>query len=357
MAKEQKRTAQMTRKPMIFSALDRSWEDNIVRPTETVSRGRDMVSWGDGNAYPQYLHDLYMSVPTLQSVVNGTVDYVKGDGVVSDIPANAKGQEIGDILDYIAHDLVMYNGFALNVIRNRKGEVAGVYHLDFKRVRSDKKNTVFWYSESWDRWTSKALRYPAFRPDGKEESSVLYAKYNGHTQTYPYPIYGASDKACEILKEVDVFHLNNIKNGFSASYIINLLNGIPDDSLRAEIEDEFIEKFTGSQNSGRFVLNFADSKEHSSEIQTLDVSDFDKKYESLAKWSRTQIFTSFKANPNLFGISTENIGFSAEEYKQSFKLFSKTTVEPYQNFIVKNLKKVFPSRGFEIKQFVINWES
>lgn len=355
MAKK-KKTKELSKMPMLFSALDKSWEDNIISPAETSVRGKDMVSWGDNNAYPQYLDDLYHNVPTLQTIVNGIVDYIKGDEIVSNIGANAKGQTIEDIVGYAALDLVLYGGFALNLIRNKFGKVVHAYHLDFKRIRSDKDNTKFYYSDSWDRWNTKAMQYPKFKPDDTDESSVLYCKYNGHTLTYPFPMYGAAVKACEILKEVDNFHLNNIKNGFSASYIINLLNGVPDDEVREEIENSFLEKFSGVQNAGRFILNFADSKDNASDVQKLEVTDFDKQYESLAKWSRTQVYTSFKANPNLFGISTENIGFSAEEYKQAFKLFNKTTVEPLQNFIVNNIKKVFGEQSLEIKPFTINWD-
>ena len=66
---------------LIFSALNPYIQDNIVKPTESVIRGQEYVSWGDNNQYPMYINGLYESVPTLQTLINGTADYTIGDGL------------------------------------------------------------------------------------------------------------------------------------------------------------------------------------------------------------------------------------------------------------------------------------
>ena len=77
--------------------------------------------------------------------------------------------------------------------------------------------------------------------------------------------------------------------------------------------------------------------------------DFGEKYNSLEKRARQQIFTAFRANPNLFGIPTDNLGFSSEEYEASFKLFNRTMVQPIQKDIAEALEKIF---GTEVVTFV-----
>ena len=43
---------------LIFSALNPYLQDNIVKPTESVIRGQEYVSWGDNNQYPMYINGL-----------------------------------------------------------------------------------------------------------------------------------------------------------------------------------------------------------------------------------------------------------------------------------------------------------
>ena len=58
-----------------FSAIDPWLERNIVSPAETPVHGKDYIQWGDNNSYPDYLLELVKTVPTLRSIIQGTVDY------------------------------------------------------------------------------------------------------------------------------------------------------------------------------------------------------------------------------------------------------------------------------------------
>jgi hypothetical protein len=58
-----------------------------------------------------------------------------------------------------------------------------------------------------------------------------------------------------------------------------------------------------------------------------------------------RIFTGFRANPNLFGIPTENLGFSSEEYESAFRLFNRTHVRPIQKKIADAYDKIYGQKG------------
>ena len=68
---------------MRFAAIDPYIETNIVSPVESRTRDRGYVQWGDGNRYPQYVLDLYRTVTSLRSVINGCVDFTVGDDVIA----------------------------------------------------------------------------------------------------------------------------------------------------------------------------------------------------------------------------------------------------------------------------------
>ena len=348
-----------------FAAIDSYLETNVVSPVEKVLAGRDMVEWGTRNAYPDYLLDLYNNVPTLRSIINGNIDYVAGDDVTiiplqeefTNQEMNMRGDTIREQIKDIAKDFEIYGGFALQVIRNLAGEVAEVYYIDMRYLRTNKEGDVFYYSEKWGKSSrTDMVVYPAFLPKieweklsdeerNRHASSILFVK-NVHTQVYPAPLYAASVKACEIERLIDEFHLSDINNHFVSSAIINFNNGDPGQEIKSEIERGFNEKFCGASNGGRVAFSWNPNKESATDIVEFKMEDFGERYKALSQHSRTQIFTSFRAIPLLFGLTSEaNTGFSTEEFEQSFKLYNRTQIQPVQRMICDTYDKIYGQRG------------
>lgn len=348
-----------------FAAIDSYLETNIVSPVEKVLAGRDMVEWGTRNAYPDYLLDLYNNVPTLRSIINGNIDYVSGNDVTimplqeefTNQEMNRRGDTIREQVKDIAKDFEIYGGFALQVIRNLAGEVAEVYYIDMRYLRTNKEGDVFYYSEKWGKSSrTDMVVYPAFMPKieweklsdeerNRHASSILFVK-NVHTQVYPAPLYAASVKACEIERLIDEFHLSDINNHFVSSAIINFNNGDPGQEIKSEIERGFNEKFCGASNGGRVAFSWNPNKDSATDIVEFKMEDFGERYKALSQHSRTQIFTSFRAIPLLFGLTSEaNTGFSTEEFEQSFKLYNRTQIQPIQRMICDAYDKIYGQRG------------
>lgn len=348
-----------------FAALDPYIESNIVSPKETLIHGKDMVEWGDGNMYPDYLISLTETVPTLRSIINGTVDFIAGDNVTINPlnplwpigQMNGRGDMISEQVEDIARDQMTFGGFALQVIRGRDGRVAEIYHIPMRFLRANKECDVFYYCEDWQKRGRKdTIVYPAFIPGLEEKwfelddearnshaSSVLYVKTD-HTHTYPVPVYGASVKACETERMIDDYHLNAVANGFNPSMIINFNNGIPTDEMKEEIERNIDEKFGGPQNAGRYILSWNPNKESATTFEVPNITDFGEKYKALAETCRERIFTAFRAYPNIFGLSTAT-GFSIEEFDSAFKLYNRTMVRPVQRMIADAYEKIYGQKG------------
>ena len=343
-----------------FAAIDPYVDTNIILPVEKFVSAKDLMEWGTRNSYPDYLLDLYNNVPTLRAIINGNIDFITGDDV-SILPLtqhlpngimNNRGDHIREQIKDIAKDYEIYGGFALQIIRNLIGEVAEVYYIDMRFLRTNKEGNVFYYCEDWSKSVRKdVIVYPAFMPNlnwdalddeakNRNASSILYVK-NIHTQVYPAPLYAASIKACEIERLIDDFHLSDINNHFVSSAIINFNNGIPDDDVKEQIEREFTEKFCGASNGGRTAFSWNPNKESATDIVEFEVKDFGERYKTLSDHSRQQIFTAFRANPNLFGIPTEGNGFANEQYAESFKLYNRTQIKPVQRMIADAYDKIY----------------
>lgn len=332
---------------MSFLAIAPFRERTIIAPTEAVVSGKDWIRWGDKNLYPSYIEGLSAGCTTLRSIQQGLVDYVAGNGV------EAQGFAGGEYLDgkrltprglveATARDIAKLGGAAWELIPDRNGNLARIVPMRLRWVRLNKEADVVYYSEKWDKSAtggSDLLVYgtwqgafPRDEKTGEWQPAVLLLRCWGD-DTYPTPVYAAAAKACETERGIDEFHLGNLERGFMGSYIVNMCNGIPADEVKAQIERDWQQKFGGASNAGRVLFNYAVDKDHLAVLQKMEVADFADKYDTLAKHCRQQIFTAFRANPNLFGIPTEDNGFNSEEYESAFKLFNRTIVRPIQERI------------------------
>lgn len=347
---------------MAFAAINKKVEQNIPLPRESEDRGKNYIFWGDANDYPVFLYGLYNDCPTLQTIINTTTDYVVGNGVNCSRMANPnkKGQTWDELFTSLAADYINFGICYIQVIRNNRGEISEFYALDARFVRSDFKNEMFFYNEDFVKKYSRASKtiiYPKFVANAVEvPASVICIKTPHSRGVYGTPIWGSAIKSVVTEIEIDNFHLSEIENNFAGSAILNFPNGIPTDEEADEIEKNITEKFVGSDNAGRFLLNFCNGKDNAATIERLAADDFDKRYDSLAKKTQQQIFTAFGANPNLFGCASEgSTGFNSEEYEQSFKLYNRTRVRPIQNRLCDAFDRAFgEAKSMTIAPFSIN---
>lgn len=352
MAKTNNNNIELKKNNLAFAALNPYVTTNIVENTEKEVSGRDFIAWGTDNRYSNYLFSLYEDCATLQSIINGTTDFVCGNEITCNSPrfekiVNKNGETIFDIIQRISTDYLIFGGFALQVIRNAVGDISEIYWIDFNKLRSDKKNEVFFYSEDWDKSFGrvKYITYPKFNPSDSNATSIFYYKGNKTRGTYPVPLYNAANSSCELEKKINDFHLNEISNNFLSSKIINFNSGVPDDDLKNEIERNINEKFSGSENAGRILISFNNNKESETTVADLPQDSFAERYDALQKRCREQIFLAFRAQPIIFGLQKENNGFSQDEYLQAFALYNRTVVQPIQQVIIKTFDKILGIEG------------
>lgn len=350
---------------LFLAAINQYTQSNVVENVEKKVNGKDFISWGENNQYPKFLWDLYSNCSTLQTIVNGTADYVCGDEIICNVPnfqsqVNKKGETIGELIAKIAVDYIIFGSFAIQVIRNINNEVSELYWIDINKLRSDEKNEVFYYSEDWNKSYGrvKTIIYPKFNSKDSNPTSIFYFKGNKTRTTYGTPIWSAAVKNVQIENAITDFHLNEISNNFMTSKLISFNNGQPDDEQKAEIERNLSEKFSGAENAGRVMIAFSESKENAPEVLDLGSDNFPERYASLEKRNKEQIFCAFRCTPTLMGIITESNGFATSEYSDSYKLFNKTVVSPIQQAIVTVFDKILGVKdSITINPFTITFEN
>lgn len=344
-----------------FAAIDPVIDRLVCAPTEKKQTSEDWVIWGDRNKYPHYIKDLCRTTPTLRSIILGLVDYVAGDdvqqtrGLRPDGTWNAKGETSRDIVRKTAKGISELGVICWKISRNIDLSVGEIEVIPAEYIRTNEENDVFYYCEDWDKQKyHEWVVYPKFsnNPDFIAAESILYVKLWGN-RVYPEPIFAASVKAAQTERSIDDFHLGNIERGFMGSYVVNFNNGIiPTDQEKRQTEKEFTEKFAGAKNAGRIMFSWNRNKDAQTTLAKMEVSDYGEKYDTLSKHCRQQLFTAFRATPNLFSVAMST-GFSSEEYNEAFKLFNRTMVLPIQRSILDAFRSVLGEEVVTIIPFTL----
>jgi DNA-binding MarR family transcriptional regulator len=347
-------------------------------PTFKEARGKDWILFGDEgdykNRYPEYLLNLYRRSAKHHAIINSKKDYVVGQGWA----VNAEGldtmglarlqqfiqepnqyESLNDILEKVALDYELYNGFALEIVYNQLNDkIAAIYHADFARYRSNDDGTKYYYSEDWKKHNPVVEEIDAFNwkePSGKQ---LLYVKgYSPDCKYYPLPTYLGSTGYIELDVEIANFHLNAVKNNFVGGTIVSFYNGEPTLEEQEEIERQIKDKFTGTDNANSIVLNFADSRDRGVEIQQLNGNDFDKRFDILNKTVQREIYAGHSVtDPALFGIKEDGIFTSRNQLVDSFELFQNTYVNGRQQFIERVFNDLAAVQGLSNRLFIQDTE-
>lgn len=347
-------------------------------PTFKEARGKDWILFGDEgeykNRYPEYLLNLYRRSAKHHAIINSKKDYVVGQGwSVNSEGLDTMGlarlqqfinepnqyESLNDILEKVALDYELYNGFALEIVYNQLNDkIAAIYHADFARYRSNEDGSCYYYSEDWKKHNPVVEKIDAFdwkNPSGKQ---LLYVKgYSPDCKYYPLPTYLGSTGYIELDVEIANFHLNAVKNNFVGGTIVSFYNGEPTLEEQEEIERQIKDKFTGTDNANSIVLNFADSRDRGVEIQQLNGNDFDKRFDILNKTVQREIYAGHQVtDPALFGIKEDGIFTSRNQLVDSFELFQNTYVNNRQQFIERVFNELAALQGLSNRLFIQDTE-
>lgn len=319
----------------IVSAIDRGIE-------KKENTGTKFVIYGEKNRYKEYLYDLFADNANLQSIIQGTTSFCTAQ-VESPVKFN-EYDENADVMAKLIADYLLFGEAYILVCKDSNYNVKQIYWVDAQYIRVDKDEQAYFYSEDWNNKSVgrvKTIVYPKYIKGGKDFKSIYSIKTPQSRGVYGTPLWKSAVKSVVIENKIDEFHLNNISNGFFPSAIINLNNGVPQDEIKAQIETDFMEKFCGAENAGRFVLSFNDSLQNKTTIEKIETNDFADRYNALATTARQKIYTAFGATPNLFGLPTETTGFNTQEFSEAFKLYNASMVMPIQNRMKRVLETIY----------------
>ena len=325
------------------------FEDSKIPEFKEV-RGKEWVYFGDDNVYPEYLTKLFNKSAKHNAIINGKVTYIVGEGMYAKVDdaeadkmmfkANSAGESLNDIIKKCALDIEIFGGFYLNIIPNKLGGIADIYHLDFERVRSNEDGSMFYYKNDWKLGNrDKAMEFAAFNPKDMTATSIFaYKEYRPGLRTYCLPNYIGAINYIEADMEVSKHTLTNAKAGFSASKMVNFFNGEPAPEMQRDIQKRLERKFTGADGS-KMIISFNNDPTKAPTVQDLGQSDLTKEdFQHVDSLITQNLMAGHQiTTPALFGISEPGKLGQRNELKMAYEIFQNT----YINHKQRSLEKVF----------------
>ena len=324
-----------------------NFHDNKL-PEFKENKGKGIFSFGDDNLYPNFLIEMYNKSPKHNAIISAKASYIAGVGTEikgSDTATIAKAEKkvkainayesLDELKAKIADDMELFNGFALEIIWSKdKQTISEIYHLPFQKIRKSLDGN-FKYSEDWNNRKCEEIEYLPFNPMTRESKQLFYFQlYRAGGGVYPLPDYVGGLKYIEIDTEISNWHLNSIKNGFSAQTLIQLFKGIPTPEDARKTERGLRRSYSGTDNAGGLIIQYNEQNEKESIINNLQPSDFDKQFDILNKTVQQEIFVSHKVNsPMLFGVRVEGQLGGRTELIEAYEMFQTSYVEPRQKKI------------------------
>lgn len=331
-------------------------------PAFEEKKGTDYISYGKDNNYPYYLLELTGRSSTHNALLTGKAQYVTGEGFepiagMERFMAN-KGDDMNKVLAKAVLDREIFNGFSLQIdFGVVGGKIVRVSHIDFSNCRLDKSELNVLYCDWSDRNVVKNKEWKVLSIWGAEPNQpkrgsyvIYYAGYRPNMKHYPLPDYVGAIPAIETDVEIANYHLNNIKNGFTAGTMINFNNGVPPDEKKNEVERKIKGKFQGTDRAGGVVINFSDSPDKKPDILTLSPNDLDKQFEQLRKDTVQEIFVGHKVtSPVLFGVATPGALGQRNEMLDAYELFTNTYVAHAQGIFEQVFTDIAAINGYTAK--------
>lgn len=318
-------------------------------------KSKEWIYYGEKNDFPYYLIDLYTESAYHKAIIDGKVDYISGGGwaIKTDklnteqkaLSARILEQPFGiynlnEATLRWTLDMEMFNGITIHGVWSKDKKSASLNYIDMANIRTNADESKFFYTNRWFVQNTSGERVVNNKPD-KELDWKVYDKYDNvkregefiyywkapypTQKVYPIPVYQGAVRWINIDISLAKYFFHTVENAFVPTHLINFFNGEPSQEKSDAIERRIKEKWT-KPDGARLIVNFAKSKDTAADVQTLQMTDADKQYDAVRKFSEQAIFSGHRVTSSmLFGIAREGalggrseLAFAEEHFQNAY---------------------------------------
>lgn len=334
------------------------------RPKAIEEKNKEFVQYGEDNDFYSVLIQAYLDSATNNAAIKGIADLIYGKGIsIEELEIDS--DEVKELRSIISHRCLrkiilerkMLGQAAMQVIYDKKGrnrKVAKIKHFPISTLRPEKCNEegvieAYYYHPNWSEYKRSDVlkRIPTFG-NSKESVELMIVKPYVAGYTYFSPVdYSGALPYAELESEISDYLLNDTRNGFSGTKVINFNNGVPSAEERDMITRDVKAKLTGSKGQ-KVIVAFNEDAESKTTVEDISLNDAPSHYEYLAAEAAHKILVGHRVtSPLLLGIKDAKNGFSsnADEIMTASQLFNSTVIFNYQDELLDHLEEILEVNG------------
>jgi hypothetical protein len=330
------------------------------------------ISFGVDNLYPVFLLELYNNYgsPLNKAIINKKTKMAAGFGFKQLVDVKLKEWTRRNNLErlflYMAKDFFIYNGFCLEVIWNNGGTSFDIKYLPIHTIRIGLKETedeedYYWYSKDWaniKKDENKPEYIKKFDPSDRKGRQLLYfiEPNPAMTHLYPIPDYSTAINYIDLDYQIGKFHLNQVRQGFAPSFILNFATGIPTQDEQNQFFREFQRNYKGADGAGKIILTYSEGGDQKPELIPINLNNSDERFIMLQDLVEKNITQSHEMPVQLVSFQPGKLG-SSDERKELMAEFQTYYIAIKQNQMEEAINGILETIGFKEKIVLKNYVS
>lgn len=341
----------------------------VINPDVIAVETQGFLSFNSGiygskvdNAFPDLAIDLYLnSAAAHQNLVNLKANLILGNNLQAEDEADnaiiepflAKRNKAGDNLKSSykkwAKDTALFNACVMQVIFNRDGEIAEIYHVPVQNFRLGKPNKYGqieygFLSQNWGMisnskqsrsGTKDYVKIRMFEPTDwkKHPVQLLYLKDYSYGY-YAMPAWSAAINWLLVSREISDFHKHNIRSNFFLSGLLTQKKGGMTDE-QIEMNAQAIETFYKGGQGRKVLLAYVEDMVNDKPIfETFSPDQQDKLFDILSQQAFQEIVTAHNSYAILAGYDSKGSDLGGD----SNKLI--TSLQAFDALVCQNMKEI-----------------
>lgn len=330
---------------------------SIGAPFIDKAARRDWVRFGWDNLYPQLCLDLASASPLQKAILENKLSYLYGAGLAKteDNIYTPNLTEGWDSLIYkCMTDFTYLNAFSVQVIMNEGGNSFSFYHQPVDQVRLGQYNEYNVIEKSYicTNWAKanktdnvvEIKMWGSETPRKGERYLMYFKRHQLGEYYYAIPQWMSAANYIAADAALSAYYNNYVRNNFSANLCIKYPTE-PDEDKKAELYQNLMNSFGGSENAGNILLLFGENGVIP-EISSIESVNADL-YNSVVDTVKLAIVSANRlTSPILAGISTSS-GFSSksDEIIAATVQYRLTVINSDRQFIMDKMNDLLSMNG------------
>ena len=279
-------------------------------PKAIEDKLKDYVAYGEDNNYFDFLIQQFLQSATNNAAIKSISDLIYGQGICIDglEKDSAQVKELRKLINHrdlkkVILERKMLGMAAMQVIYSKAGnnrKVVGIKHFPIHTLRPEKMNAEgvienYYYHPNWaDKRPSDTLKKIPTFGNSKETVELFILKPYISGYSYFSPVgYSGALPYCELENEISDYLLNEAKNSFSGTKVINFNNGVPSATERSAISNDVKQKLTGSKGQ-KVIVAFNENADSKATVEDISLNDAPAHYEYLANEAMHKILVGHR---------------------------------------------------------------